>query len=136
MTKIDKAWHISTIASLMLDYAGRILKNDSSFYNRKNKVFLNNLINNNLPILNSYDKLKELLSNEEFVNSVDSNSESEKNNLYAVKEFFILMMTIFIVFSTKDIYSINLYLRNIIKKKKLYTEEEVKNILKNGKVML
>jgi len=122
--KVVRAYGLALTTSYLLDTIGFVLKKDSEFYSFKNKMILNQLIQNNAPILNQAEKLRRLvhpgldrLKKEVTVPVTEESStitEELDVNFGLVRDFTELMSTL----SPKELSSFGKYMQTKLNKAK------------------
>jgi len=118
----DKGLVLAVIASLLIDLASKHLKKDNIFYKYKNKKLLNELIDSNKEVLKNIDKLRKLIG-EGYFNNIEEKDVIEDNFNTEEKVFFNFIKLFYESDETKLI-ELNMFLDNLIKGKRLYTQEE------------
>lgn len=124
-----KAIGLSFIASFLINKAAETLKQDNYFYKQKNKNLLNQLVESNLPILNvarqvtdgTHPNLKDL-----------SEENVEETKLELDEELLLLTLFCEIYFrsSMARVVDLQIMLCEIAKGNHVYTDTEVKAILR------
>ena len=132
MTQKDhlfRVYGLSFICTFLLDKIGKYLTSDSMFYRHENKMLLNRImLNNKVPLFQArqihegtHKKLQGVAFDEEIL------SEELETELKIFEDFCELYYN---TQSAIKITDLGIYLDNLSKGKKLYTEVEVMSILK------
>ena len=135
---LEKSMQIVAACAVWLNYAGEILKKDKGFYKQKNKMLLNNLLDNNLDVIRRSEKTEALVLNNPKIKrnlelhykeitgeSIVYDTDSAVEDLNLMQEMFGIFLEIYLTTSTVDLVTFFIQLRAIRNKERLYTEEEL-----------
>ena len=127
---------MALIAYLLLEQAGTVLKSDGKYYKGKTKLLLNNLLQNSSSVFLNIKNLKNLILPTQVLNKVklehgEVEQEVMHEELNASKRIFINLAALYITANDGKIYDLERITNNLIQNKKVFTEEEVLDVLKN-----
>lgn len=132
--KVEKGLSLALVAYLLIEQASTVLREDGKYYKAKTKVLLKSLLQNSLPIILNIKNLRRLLLPKETLIAVEKkyNLEIEQDivesELDACKQIFINLASLYITADTGKIYDLERITSNLVKNKKVYTEEEMYDI--------
>lgn len=134
--KQEKGIALALIAYLLLEQAGTVLKSDGKYYKGKTKLLLNNLLQNSSSVFLNIKNLKNLILPTQVLNKVklehgEVEQEVMHEELNASKRIFINLAALYITANDGKIYDLERITNNLIQNKKVFTEEEVLDVLKN-----
>lgn len=134
--KQEKGIALALIAYLLLEQAGTVLKSDGKYYKGKTKLLLNNLLQNSSSVFLNIKNLKNLILPTQVLNKVKLEhgkveQEVMHEELNASKRIFINLAALYITANDGKIYDLERITNNLIQNKKVFTEEEVLDVLKN-----
>lgn len=134
--KQEKGIALALIAYLLLEQAGTVLKSDGKYYKGKTKLLLNNLLQNSSSVFLNIKNLKNLILPTQVLNKVklehgEVEQEVMHEELNASKRIFINLAALYITANDGKIYDLERITNNLIQNKKVFTEEEVLDVLKS-----
>lgn len=135
-TKKEKGIALSLIAYLLLEQAGSVLQEDGKYYKGKTKKLLNALLQDSKGIFLNIKNLRRLILPKETIKKVEKqyNLEIEQDvmeeELDTSKRIFVNLASLYITGGTDKMYDLERITSNLVQKKKVFTEEEVLDVLK------
>lgn len=134
--KKEKGIALALIAYLLLEQAGSVLKEDGKYYKGKTKKLLNNLLQDSMSIFLNIKNLRRLMLPKETLKKVEKefnlevNEEIMEEELDTSKKIFINLASLYITANNGRIYDLERITSNLVQKKKVFTEDEVLDVLK------
>lgn len=134
--KKEKGIALALIAYLLLEQAGSVLKEDGKYYKGKTKKLLNNLLQDSMSIFLNIKNLRRLMLPKETLKKVEKEFNLEVDEeimgeeLDTSKKIFINLASLYITANNGRIYDLERITSNLVQKKKVFTEDEVLDVLK------
>lgn len=127
--KTSKALTKILIASYLTNEASKDLVKDFFIYKQKNKRLLNELVESNKDI---YNLCVKTIEGKNQLNIIEDEQEIEytSNQLQDKLSLIDTFCKLYSILSEAGIVDLDILLNNVLQDKKVYTEEEVKAILK------
>lgn len=135
-TKKEKGIALSLIAYLLLEQAGSVLKEDGKYYKGKTKKLLNNLLEDSMSIFLNIKNLRRLMLPEETLKKVEKefnleiDEEIMEEELDTSKKIFINLASLYITANDGKIYDLERITSNLVQNKKVFTQDEMLDVLK------
>ena len=125
-------------SSFFLEEGARVLKEDRNWYKYENKQLLNNLLLKNIKLVKKEQRLVNLLSEDfalEETKKITNNEDLETDDiLYALsveKKIFINFIYLFLSGTDEGIQNLDVLLESLKNKLQLFTQVDLKHILKD-----
>ena len=127
--KTSKALTKILIASYLTNEASKDLVKDFFIYKQKNKRLLNELVESNKDV---YNLCVKTIEGKNQLNIIEDEQEIEytSNQLQDKLSLIDTFCKLYSILSEAGIVDLDILLNNVLQDKKVYTEEEVKSILK------
>jgi hypothetical protein len=140
----EKALQMVAFCSIFISYAAEMLKKDTKWFRHKNKQLLLQLINENVETIKQYENSKALLFQDPDVKlnlelhhkaitgqEINYDKEAIEEDLNIIQELFAIFLEIYLKTAPYQLINLSIILRNFRDGKRIYTQEEVDNLLKN-----
>lgn len=131
------AYGHAMIASWLLEYCGRIFQKDNKFYKQANKTLVKKLLDNNAEIFTNVEKVRSLTHpdiNKEWakkkLESLDLDAEVVDEEIGLQLELIGNFVSLYLNASPAELFDFWLIVQNIKAGKKVYTQEEVDDLLR------
>lgn len=131
----ERALACSILSVLLMQISAKVLKKENNYYqhNVRNWIFKWEAISK--PMMWQIEKLKKLfipkkeleLVNQELGTELEA--EALENDLNCEVELFQNFVATYLNSNTTEIYNLNLIMENLLAKQKVYTEQEVEDIV-------
>lgn len=136
--KQEKGIALALIAYLLLEQAGSVLKEDGKYYKGKTKMLLNNLLQDSNGVFLNIKNLRRLILPKETIKKVELqlNQEIEQDvmeeELDTSKRIFVNLASLYIMKGVDKMYDLERITSNLLEGKKVFTQEEVEDVLKKA----
>lgn len=130
----ERGLSAAIMGTILFDIAAKSIKHNPDYFPHNLRKWASNFTAIAQPVLWRIEKLKKLFisesSKKEFEKEVGYMPEAEEieNDLNIEQELVSKFISLYLGYSTNQMYNLDLYFENLIQGKKLYTEEEVQDI--------
>lgn len=132
----ERALGCSIMSVILMDIAAKTLRQNNKFYQHNVKNWISKWKDIAAPTLWQIEKLRKLFVNKEELNKIETEvgeleAEAIENDLNEESTLFTNFIALYLQSNTSEIYSLNLVIDNLLRKEKIYTEQEMKDMINN-----